>query len=145
MLGNQDQASKSKQRTDTGGTMLKKLSLSLIAAINNLTSGGSGGEYKNVSINDLKNSSETNKLILDVRQPDEFAQGHVPGAKLIPLGNIKARLAEVPNDAPVYVVCQSGGRSQTASDLLSKNGKSDVRNVQGGTSAWKAAGFPVQR
>ncbi len=125
--------------------MLKKLRLSLIAAINNLTSGGSGGAYKNVSVNDLKNSSEANKLILDVRQPDEFAQGHVPGAKLIPLGNLKARLAEVPNDAPVYVVCQSGGRSQTASDLLSKNGKSDVRNVQGGTSAWKAAGFPVQR
>lgn len=125
--------------------MLKKLSLSLIAAITGLTACNTNTAYKNVSVNELKTSSEPNRLILDVRQPEEFAQGHVPGAKLIPLGELQSRLADVPNDVPVYVICQSGRRSQSASDILSKNGKTDVRNVQGGTLAWKAAGFPVER
>jgi rhodanese-related sulfurtransferase len=125
--------------------MLKQLSLSLIAAINNLTARNTSSAYKNVSVNDLKTSNEPNRLILDVRQPQEFAHGHVPGAKLIPLGELRARLADVPNDVPVYVICQSGRRSQSASEILSKNGKTDVRNVQGGTGAWMAAGFAVQR
>jgi rhodanese-related sulfurtransferase len=125
--------------------MFKKLSLSLIAALTGLTACNTNAAYKNVSVGDLKAANEPNRLILDVRQPNEFSDGHVPGAKLIPLGELEARLSDVPNDAAVYVICRSGNRSKTASDILTKNGKTDVRNVQGGTLAWQAAGFPVER
>ena len=125
--------------------MLKQLTFSLVAALTGLTACNTNTAYKNVSVGDLKAATEPNRLILDVRQPEEFTQGHVPGAKLIPLGELGTRLSDVPNDAPIYVICRSGNRSKTASSLLVKNGKADVRNVEGGTLAWQAAGYPVER
>jgi rhodanese-related sulfurtransferase len=96
-------------------------------------------------VNDLKNATEPNRIILDVRQPEEFADGHVSGAKLIPLGQLEANLAQISDDAPIYVICRSGNRSKTASDILVKGGKKDVRNVEGGIIAWQAAGYSVSR
>ena len=125
--------------------MLKKLVLGLTAILSSLTACNTDSVYKNVSVADLKAASEPNRMILDVRQPEEFAQGHVQGAKLIPLGQLEANLARVPDNAPVYVICRSGSRSMRASDILVKNGKTDVRNVKGGTLAWQAAGYPVAR
>ena len=122
--------------------MFKKLILGVLAT---LTACSSNSAFKNVSVSDLKNANEPNMLIVDVRQPEEYAQGHVPGAKLIPLGQLESKLAEIPDNAPVYVICRSGSRSKTASDILVKNGKIDVRNVQGGTLAWQAAGYTVNR
>ena len=121
------------------------LSSTLANALTGLTACNTNTAYKNVSVGDLKAATEPNRLILDVRQPEEFTQGHVPGAKLIPLGELGTRLSDVPNDAPIYVICRSGNRSKTASSLLVKNGKADVRNVEGGTLAWQAAGYPVER
>ena len=122
--------------------MFKKLILGVLAT---LTACNSNSAFKNVSVSDLKTANEPNMLIVDVRQPEEYAQGHVPGAKLIPLGQLESKLAEIPDNAPVYVICRSGSRSKTASDILVKNGKIDVRNVQGGTLAWQAAGYTVNR
>lgn len=100
--------------------------------------------YQNVSVQQLRQAPAP-KFILDVRQPEEFAAGHVPGAKLIPLGELAGRLAEVPKNVPVYVICHSGNRSAQASQILAAKGFGNIRNVQGGILAWQAAGYPVQR
>ncbi|MFN7142695.1 MAG: rhodanese-like domain-containing protein [Myxococcota bacterium] len=83
-------------------------------------------------------------LLVDVRTPEEYASGHVPGAKNIPLDQIEARVAELgPTDREVYLVCQSGRRSMRASEQLVAKGLRPV-NVAGGTSAWLAAGYPKE-
>lgn len=84
-------------------------------------------------------------LLVDVRTAGEFAAGRVPGARSIPLDQLDARLAELgPTDREVYVVCQSGGRSARAASVLAAKGYRSV-NVRGGTGAWLAAGYPVER
>lgn len=82
-------------------------------------------------------------LLVDVRSPEEFAAGHVTGAKNIPLGEVEARLAEFgAADKDVYVICQAGGRSAKVSATLAGKGYHPV-NVEGGTGAWMSAGYPV--
>jgi rhodanese-related sulfurtransferase len=81
-------------------------------------------------------------LVVDVRNPDEYVEGHVPGARLIPLPEVPDRTAEVPTDQPVYVICAVGGRSRKASEYLIGLGV-DATNVAGGTNAWIDAGQPV--
>ncbi len=80
--------------------------------------------------------------IVDVREPHEYVAGHVPGARLIPLGEVSARWREVPQGGPVYVICASGNRSRRAAETLTRLGH-DARSVSGGTRAWKEAGHPV--
>ncbi|MFC6618427.1 rhodanese-like domain-containing protein [Deinococcus radiophilus] len=80
--------------------------------------------------------------IIDVRTPEEFAAGHIEGAQLLPLGELEGRMAELPKDGELYVVCRSGSRSAQASELLTQAGRS-VTNVDGGMLAWEAAGLPV--
>jgi rhodanese-related sulfurtransferase len=100
--------------------------------------------YQNVSVQQLRQAPAP-KFVLDVREPYEFAAGHVPKAKLIPLGELPSRLAEIPKNVPVYVICRSGNRSAQASQILVSKGFSNIRNVQGGLLAWQAAGYPVER
>lgn len=75
-------------------------------------------------------------LVLDVRQPEEYAEGHVPGSTLIPLGELPARLGEIPKDRPLHVICRVGGRSAQATAYLVANGY-DARNMVGGMLAWR--------
>jgi len=77
--------------------------------------------------------------LLDVREPDEWAAGHAPGALHIPMGELMGRLDELPADAPLYVVCRSGGRSARVTAYLNGNGW-DAKNVDGGMNSWHAAG-----
>ncbi len=84
----------------------------------------------------------TQPIILDVREPYEYAQGHAKGARNIPLGTLASRMAEVPRDREVYVICQSGNRSAQATRMLIKAGFEQVFNVQGGMFAWMAAKLP---
>lgn len=77
--------------------------------------------------------------VIDVREPAEYRAGHVPGAVLIPLQTIPEKLDEIPQGAPVYVICASGGRSLTATDYLRRTGI-EAYSVSGGTGAWVAAG-----
>lgn len=82
--------------------------------------------------------------VLDVREPEEFAAGHVPGAVNLPQADLASRLDEVPRDRPVLVVCQAGMRSRRAAQFLRQQGFERVRSVSGGTAAWRAArGLPV--
>jgi len=86
--------------------------------------------------------------LLDVRTPGEFATGHVPGAKLIPLDDLDpvAFLRHRgTNDQPVYVLCQSGGRASKAIEKFQRAGFNGCVLVDGGTAAWIAAGLPVKR
>jgi rhodanese-related sulfurtransferase len=82
-------------------------------------------------------------FLLDVREPDEYAAGHAPGAHHVPMMEIPARLADVPTDDDVVVVCRSGGRSGQVVSYLQANGWENVRNLAGGMQDWARAGRPV--
>jgi rhodanese-related sulfurtransferase len=86
---------------------------------------------------------ESGAFVLDVRQPDEWAAGHIEGATLIPLGDLPARLGEVPADQQVVVVCRSGNRSAAGRDILLSAGRTGVTSMAGGMNDWTAAGYPV--
>ena len=90
-------------------------------------------------------SSNEGAQLVDVREPEEWAETGVPqGAVLVPLGDLESRAAsELAADRPVYVICRSGNRSQTGSDILVGLGFAEVYNVDGGINAWLAAGLPV--
>jgi len=96
-----------------------------------------------VSVDELEQARASGGLVVDVREPEEYAGGHVPGAQLMSLGDVPGRLHELPQDVPVYVICQSGGRSAQAAELLGGAGI-DARSVAGGTSAWTKSGRPVE-
>jgi rhodanese-related sulfurtransferase len=83
-------------------------------------------------------------FFLDVREPSEWLEGHVPGATLIPLEQLPGRVGEVPADRPVVVICRTGNRSAAARDFLRNAGFKAVSSVQGGIVAWQAAGLPVR-
>ena len=91
-------------------------------------------------------SSNADAQIVDVREPVEWAETGVPeGAALIPLGDLEsAGASELATDQPVYVICRTGNRSQTGSDILVGLGFSQVYNVDGGITAWLDAGQPVE-
>lgn len=82
-------------------------------------------------------------FLLDVRQPEEYAQGHIAGAKLIPLGELSGRLKELPQGREIVCVCRSGNRSASAARQLSAAGYTVV-NLRGGLLAWQAARLPVK-
>ncbi|MDQ6710031.1 MAG: rhodanese-like domain-containing protein [Candidatus Dormibacteraeota bacterium] len=84
-------------------------------------------------------------FLLDVREPWEYAEGHVPGARLVPLSELEDRIGEVPTDRPIRSICHSGQRSLAATAFLLTHGYHDVSNVDGGTSAWIERGYPVER
>lgn len=82
-------------------------------------------------------------LVVDVRQPDEFRQGHISGAKLIPLNELYRRMSDLPKGREIICICASGSRSSSASKILAKEGFT-VFNVKGGMTAWRMAKLPVQ-
>jgi len=83
--------------------------------------------------------------LVDVRQPGEWQAGHPKAAVHIPLGEIPARMQEIPQDKPVVVICASGNRSAMAATRLAKSGFSNVYNFSGGMGSWQSAGLPVSR
>ena len=90
-------------------------------------------------------AAEPAPYLLDVREPWEYQEGHVPGAQLIPLGELEQRVKEVPRDRPILAICHSGQRSLAAAGYLLQLGYNSVSNVDGGTAAWIERGFPVDR
>lgn len=75
-------------------------------------------------------------LLLDVREPHELQISKLPGVLAIPMGEVPARLAEVPKDADIVVICRSGGRSGQITQFLSDQGYAQVRNLIGGMNGW---------
>jgi len=89
-----------------------------------------------------KIENQEEMTILDVREPAEYAFGHIPSAKHIPLGELANRLEEIDPHLPVYVICRSGHRSDLACQLLSEKGFKKVLNVIPGMSEWDG---PVEK
>ena len=99
-------------------------------------------QVQEISVAELAERLDASAVVVDVRQPDEYLDGHVPGAVLIPLNDVPERFGELPTDREVLVVCRSGGRSYVASEFLVANGVRAV-NVAGGTLAWIESGREV--
>lgn len=102
----------------------------------------SGPPSPEVGIDDLDSLPAT-ALLLDVREPEEFAHGHVPGALNIPQCDLATRSGEIALDRSVLVICQSGFRSQRSAQYLKQIGCCDVASVRGGTAAWRDSGRPL--
>lgn len=84
-------------------------------------------------------------LVLDVREPSEWDEGHIRGARHIPMRQIGERASELPRDRPIAVVCRGGPRSSLVASLLLARGFRDLLNVWGGMGGWLEAGYPVVR
>lgn len=82
-------------------------------------------------------------FLLDVRTPEEYKQGHVSGAELIPLNELDAKQSRIPKDRQVICICASGSRSGAATRQLSSQGYK-VSNMRGGMHRWESAGLPVK-
>ena len=87
--------------------------------------------------------NDNHAIVLDVREPAEFAAGHLPNARNIPLAELAARVGDLPQGKPVLVCCASGARSSKAASVLRKAGRAQVFNLSGGLQAWRQAGLPV--
>lgn len=99
-------------------------------------------EVSEIDVDTLAERQGSGSVVIDVRMPDEYVEGHVAGARLIPLPEVPDRLAEVPTDQPVLVICRSGGRSLRATEFYVAQGI-DAANVAGGTMAWIESGRAV--
>lgn len=95
-----------------------------------------------VDLDTFADAHAAGATVLDVRNPDEYQAGHVPGAVLIPLPELAARQEEIPEADPLYVICAAGGRSLTATKALVDAGYNAL-SVAGGTNGWIERGGPV--
>lgn len=96
---------------------------------------------REVSVTEAAALRDAGAFILDVREPAEWNESHIPGATLIPLGELASRVNELPKDQKIVVVCRSGNRSQQGRDILLAAGFEQVTSMAGGIRQWTAAGF----
>lgn len=96
-----------------------------------------------INVTDAAQRFEDGAFLLDVRTVEEWNQGHVAGAVLIPLDQLGARVNEVPKDQDVLIICRSGNRSGQARDLLRGQGFDRTTSISGGINDWIAKGLPV--
>ncbi len=92
-----------------------------------------------IDVDELAEHLRTGARVIDVREPEEYERGHVPGALSIPLATVPDSLDLFRGPEPAYVICQAGGRSRRACEYVEVHGI-DAINVDGGTSAWVASG-----
>ena len=95
-----------------------------------------------VTLDELEDAIKRGGYVLDVREQDEWNEGHVPGAHHIPLGELENRIDEIEDGSRVFVVCRSGKRSLQGADILESNGI-DAVSVAGGTLGWIHSGREV--
>jgi rhodanese-related sulfurtransferase len=96
-----------------------------------------------VDVRQLADVLADGSVLLDVREPFEYASGHVPGAISLPMHLVPLRLDELPRQSTVYVICATGNRSWQVCHFLGQHGVTAV-NVSGGTASWQAAGLPLE-
>lgn len=97
-----------------------------------------------ISVEEAYQMYQQGAFLLDVRQPEEWAEYHIPNTTLIPLNELPNRLNEVPRDREIVVVCRSGNRSQVGRDILLQAGFPQVTSMRGGLRQWSALGYPIQ-
>jgi hydroxyacylglutathione hydrolase len=111
------------------------------------TSGLPVGTLTNVTVRELADrlAREPDVVVIDVREPAEWTDGHMPGARHIPMRQVAERLAEIPRDRWIALTCAGGTRSSLVGSLLLTQGFTDLVNVWGGMNGWAQAGLPVAR
>jgi len=103
-------------------------------------------EIKQITVAQAKDAvTAKDTQFIDVRTAEEYAGGHAPKAVNMPLDALEKDLSRLDKNKPVYVICQTGRRSQKGSEILQKAGFKDIYNIQGGTGAWVDAGFPTEK
>lgn len=103
-------------------------------------------EIKQVTVQETSEAvKKENVQFIDVRTSEEYAGGHAPKVANYPLDKIETELAKLDKNKPVYVICQTGRRSQKAAETLQKAGFKEIYNVKGGTSEWISAGLPTEK
>ena len=95
-------------------------------------------------VHERQQQKDASLFVLDVRAPEEYAAGHVPGAVNIPHDQVASRLAEVPKDKDVVLYCRSGRRSALAGEVLAGSGYTRLQLMQGDMPGWTAKGWPVE-
>lgn len=104
-----------------------------------------GEPFKRIDLETAKHMiAGGNVQIVDVRQPDEYAQGHLPGAILIPLNTVMSRIDQISATQDVIMVCGVGERSAVASEMAAAMGRTRLFNLEGGTTAWVRQGNPIE-
>lgn len=93
---------------------------------------------------ELSSSSSEGALLLDVREPQEFAAGHLPGAVNLPQAELASRLDEVPRDRQIITICAHGSRSMRSAQFLKQQGIPNVLSLAGGTEDWRESGRPIE-
>ncbi len=96
-----------------------------------------------ISVAQAAEKRDQGAFILDVRQPEDWQQFHIPGATLIPLGELPNRLNEVPKNKEIVVVCRTGHRSAQGRDILLNAGFPRVTSMAGGVTQWQAEGLAI--
>lgn len=111
-----------------------------------VASAGLAQGFKVVTVDDLYRALSDPKIfVIDVRTPQEYAQGHVPGAVNWPLQQIEYWWSKVPRDRVVYIKCNTQNRSRVAVQYLLSKGYRNLNLVTGGIQAWMARGYPTAR
>ena len=102
---------------------------------------------REIGIDDLHTQAAGLGLLIDTREPAEWAEGHIPGATAVPRGILEGKIEQLAPDVdqPIVLYCASGGRSALAAESLARMGYRNVVSLAGGFKAWQEAGFPVQR
>lgn len=95
-----------------------------------------------VTLDQVEEHVAQDRQLVDVRESGEYMSGHIPGARLLPMGQLPARVDELDRGMPLFVVCASGGRSAAMTQYL-RNAGFQAYSVAGGTSAWQRSGRPV--
>lgn len=112
----------------------------------NISAKAAQSEIKQISVEQAKDVvGAKDAQFIDVRTDEEYAGGHAPKATHFPLDALEKDLAKLDKDQPVYVICQTGRRSQKGAEILQKAGFKNIYNINGGTGAWIGAGFPVEK
>ena len=93
-----------------------------------------------IDVDELAERLSDGARLIDVREPDEYTSGHVPGAISIPLATLPDHLDQLATDGPTYMICGSGGRSRRACEFAEAQGSFETINVDGGTKGWIASG-----
>jgi rhodanese-related sulfurtransferase len=83
-------------------------------------------------------------FLLDVREPWEYEEAHIPGVTLLPMGDVAANLDQIPTEKQVIVTCRSSNRSGQVAQYLRENGFDNISNMSGGILEWQTAGYPVE-
>lgn len=123
----------------------------LLAAIacgdNNSADSGKGGIFRSLSPQETKTLIETRKdlVLVDVRSPQELYEGSIPGSQLVPFNELAQGRMTLPTGKPLLLICAVGGRSYAVGQYFSGKEYGEIYSLDGGISAWKAAGLPLQQ